>query len=215
MAPALLDLGIGGLRALVEEPAASTMRWNTGVAGHLLTASVGVWLDSIDERQPVLDALATVGCTTHAYLVTESVPLSYERRFWEEPGWEAGARSPGVALLTLFPKRGGLGDEEFFAAWHGEQTPLSFELHPITLYMRNTIARPLTAGAPPFRGIVEESVPTIADLLDFDRFYSAGGDPAELKRRLHRSMEVHERFTDMGELEMVPCAEHLFRVVST
>jgi hypothetical protein len=209
VAPALLDLGVHGLRVLVEEPEAAAMRFGADPDdGSLLTASVGVWLDSIDDRQPVLDALAAAGCTTHAYLVTESVPLAYA-------SLPEGRPSPGVALLTMFHQRDGVPDDEFFANWHGIQTPLSFELHPITLYMRNTIARALTPGAPPFRGIVEETVPTLEDLLDFDRFYSAGGDPEELKRRLDRSMEVHNLFTDMATLQMVPCREHLFKVLST
>ena len=210
VAPALLDLGVHGLRVLTEEPAAKAMRFGANDDGGLLTASVGVWVDSIDEHQPVLDALAAAGCTTHAFLVTESVPLAYADRSWPE-----GTRSPGVALLTLFHKRDGLSDEEFYANWHGVQTPLSFELHPITLYMRNSIARALTPGAPAFRGIVEETVATLEDLLDFDRFYSAGGDADELRRRMEHSMEVHDSFTDMATLQMVPCNEVLFRVVST
>jgi hypothetical protein len=137
VAPALLDLGVHGLRILVEEPAAAAMRYGANPDGQVLTASVGVWLDSIDDRQRVLDALAAAGCTTHAFLVTESVPLAYE------------------------------------------------------------------------------TVPTLEDLLDFDRFYSAGGDPEELKRRIDRSMEVHHMFTDMATLQMVPCQEHLFKVLST
>ena len=208
VAPALLDLGIHGLRVLVEEPDAAAMRFGAAEDGGLLTASVGVWLDSIDERQPVLDALAAAGCTTHAFLVTESVPLAYAEVPAERP-------SPGVALLTLFLKRDGLDDDAFYANWHGVQTPLSFELHPITLYMRNSIARALTPGAPAFRGIVEETVPTLEDLLDFDRFYSAGGDPEELKKRMEHSMQVHDMFTDMATLQMVPCRETLFRVLST
>jgi hypothetical protein len=208
VAPALLDLGVHGLRVLVEEPEAAAMRFGAADDGSLLTASVGVWVDSIDDRQPILDAIAAAGCTTHAFLVTESVPLAYAEVPSERP-------SPGVALLTLFHQRGGLSDEEFFANWHGIQTPLSFELHPITLYMRNTIARALTPGAPAFRGIVEETVPTLEDLLDLDRFYSAGGDAEELNRRLQRSMEVHDSFTDMATLQMVPCREHLYKVVST
>ena len=80
MAPALLDLGVHGLRVLTEEPAAAAMRFGADADGGLLTASVGVWVDSIDDRQPVLDALAAAGCTTHAFLVTESVPLAYADR---------------------------------------------------------------------------------------------------------------------------------------
>ena len=210
VAPALLDLGVHGLRVLTEEPDAAAMRFGAKDDGGLLTASVGVWVDSIDEHQPVLDAITAAGCTTHAFLVTESVPLAYADRSWPE-----GTPSPGVALLTLFHKRDGLSDEEFYANWHGVQTPLSFELHPITLYMRNSIARSLTPGAPAFRGIVEETVETLEDLLDFDRFYSAGGDPDELRRRMEHSMEVHDSFTDMATLQMVPCREDLFKVVST
>jgi len=208
VAPALLDLGVHGLRVLVEEPQAAAMRFGADAEGNLLTASVGVWVDSIDDRRPILDALATAGCVTHAFLVTESVPLAYAEVPAERP-------SPGVALLTLFHQREGLPDDEFYANWHGVQTPLSFELHPITLYMRNSIARALTPGAPAFRGIVEESVPSLEDLLDFDRFYSAGGDRDELRRRMEHSMEVHDSFTDMATLQMVPCREHLFKVVST
>lgn len=211
-APALLDRGVDGLRVLTEDPDAAAMRFGAADDGRLLTASVGVWVDSIDHRQPVLDAIAAAadGCTAHAFLVTESVPLAYAQRDWPE-----GARSPGVALLTLFHRRAGLSDDEFFRAWHGVQTPLSFELHPITLYMRNSIARALTPGAPPFAGIVEESVPTLDHLLDLDAFYSAGGDKDELRRRLTHSMEVHEQFTDMATLQTVPCAEVLYKVVST
>ena len=56
MAPALLDLGVHGLRVLTEEPGAAAMRFGANDDGGLLTASVGVWVDSIDDRQPVLDA---------------------------------------------------------------------------------------------------------------------------------------------------------------
>ena len=111
--------------------------------------------------------------------------------------------------------RAELRDDEFYANWHGVQTPLTFELHPVTLYMRNSVARALTPGSPAFADIVEETVPSLEDLLDFGRFYSAGGDQAELNRRLTHSMEVHERFTDMASMEMVACSEHIFRTVST
>lgn len=58
-------------------------------------------------------------------------------------------------------------------------------------------------------------MPSLDHLLDLDRFYGAGGGRDELTHRLAGSMELHERFTDRKQLETVPCAEHLFRVVST
>ena len=142
--------------------------------------------------------------------MTESVPLAYERI-----DWPLGERSPGVSIVTLFHKKADLTDEEFFAVWHGEQTPITFELHPVTLYMRNAVWRTLPEDAEAFRGIVEECVPSLDHLLDFDRFYGAGGDPARLKDNMDRSMAIHHRFTDMNTMQMVPCYEYLFAVVST
>lgn len=211
VAPALLDAGIAGLRVNVEAPEGAAMRWGANADGSLLTSTVGVWLASIDDRAPVEAQLGRVPTATRAgYVVSESVPLAYERI-----DWPLGTRSPGVSIVTLFHKAAGLSDEEYFAVWHGEQTPISFDLHPITLYMRNAIWRTLPPGGEDFRGLVEECVPTLDDLLDLDRFYSAGGDPDELTRRMESSMAVHDRFTDMSTLQMVPCAEHVFRVVST
>ena len=166
----------------------------------------------LDRRsQPVVEQRSTgSGARWAAHLVTESVPLAYERI-----DWPLGERSPGVSIVTLFHKRDELTDEEFFAVWHGEQTPISFELHPITLYMRNAVWRIAAGAGRAFRGIVEECVPSLDDLLDFDRFYGAGGDPARLKDNMDRSMAIHHRFTDMDTMQMVPCHEYLFGVVST
>lgn len=210
VAPALCDAGALGLRVNVEAPEAAAMRWGAGPGGSLLFATIGVWLASIDEHQIVDEHLGPLGVRWAAHLVTESVPLAYERI-----GWPLGTRSPGVSIVTLFHKRSGLSDEQFFEVWHGEQTPISFELHPITLYMRNAVWRVLPVGAEPFRGIVEECLPSLEHLLDLDRFYGAGGDQARLKANLERSAAVHNRFTDMETMQMVPCHEYLFRVVST
>lgn len=210
VAPALLDAGVAGLRMNIEAPEATAMRWGAAADGGLLCATVGVWIDSIDGRPTVDQCIDATGSRWAAHLVTESVPLAYDRI-----DWPLGERSPGISIVTLFHKRAGLSDEEFFAVWHGEQTPITFELHPVTLYMRNAVWRTLPDGAEPFRGIVEECVPTLDDLLDFDRFYGAGGDAAKLRDNMERSMAVHHRFTDMETMQMVPCHEHLFSVVST
>jgi hypothetical protein len=211
VAPALLDTGVAGLRVNIEAPEAAAMRWGAAADGSLLFATIGVWLPSIDDRAMVDDVVGRPGVRWAAHLVTESVPLAYK-----DIDWDLGSRSPGVSIVTLFGKLDGLTDEEFFAVWHGEQTPISFELHPITLYMRNAVWRVLPAKpGEQFRGIVEECVGSLDDLLDFDRFYGAGGDPARLKDNMARSMAVHHRFTDMVTMQMVPCHEYLYRVVST
>jgi hypothetical protein len=188
----------------------TSKRWGAAADGGLLFATIGVWVPSIDDRPTIDEPIARLGARWAAHLVTESVPLAYERI-----DWPAGQRSPGVSIVTLFHKRADLTDDEFFAVWHGEQTPISFELHPITLYMRNAVWRVMPEDAEPFRGIVEECVPSLDHLLDFDSFYGAGGDPAKLKDNIDRSMAIHNRFTDMQTMQMVPCHEYLFRVVST
>ncbi len=210
VAPALVDLGLTGLRMNIEAPEAASMRWGAAADGALLCATVGVWLSSLDDRSAVEEQLERTGVRWAAHLVTESVPLAYE-----EIDWPLGDRSPGISIVTLFHKRADLTDDEFFAVWHGEQTPITFELHPVTLYMRNAVWRTMPEGAEPFRGIVEECVPSLDDLLDFDRFYGAGGDAAKLQDNMERSMAIHHRFTDMNTMQMVPCHEYLFAIVST
>jgi len=210
VAPGLLDLDPAGLRMNIEAPEAASMRWGEAADGSLLCATVGVWLSSLDERSAVEAQLDRVGARWAAHLVTESVPLAYAHI-----GWTLGDRSPGISIVTLFHKRSDLSDEEFFAVWHGEQTPITFELHPVMLYMRNAVWRTMPEDAEAFRGIVEECVPSLDDLLDFDRFYGAGGDAGKLKDNMERSMAIHHRFTDMNTMQMVPCHEYLFTVVST
>lgn len=210
VAPGLLDIGLAGLRMNIEAPEAASMRWGAAADGALLCATVGVWLSSVEDRSAVEKQLDRVGARWAAHLVTESVPLAYK-----DIDWPLGDPSPGISIVTLFHKRADLTDEEFFAVWHGEQTPITFELHPVTLYMRNAVWRTLPDGAEAFRGIVEECVPTLDDLLDFDRFYGAGGDAAKLQDNMERSMAIHHRFTDMNTMQMVPCHEYLFALLST
>ena len=65
VAAALLDLGVHGLRILTEEPAASAMRFGAADDGGLLTASVGVWVDSISPWSiPWATAAASITSST-------------------------------------------------------------------------------------------------------------------------------------------------------
>ncbi len=210
LAPGLLEDGVAGLRINIEAPEAGAMRWGAAPDGGLLWATLGVWLPSIDDRAGVEERVDRVDARSAAHLVTESVPLAYA-----QIDWPLGDRSPGISIVTLFHKRSDLSDEEFFAVWHGEQTPITFELHPVTLYMRNAVWRTMPEGAEAFRGIVEECVPSLEDLLDLDRFYGARGDVARLTDNMARSMAVHHRFTDMDTMQMVPCHEYVFAVLST
>ena len=168
--------------------------------GRTLAACVSVWVESQDLRASLEPTLFGVAARASGYLVTESVPLRCPDRRWAD-----GERSPGVTLWTAFPKPERVSDEAFFAHWYGSHTPLSFEVHPLWQYVRNAVARPLTAGAAPYRAIVEERFRTLDEILDMKRFF--GGDLANIKR----VMDDLAAFTDMATMNTTPMSEYIVK----
>jgi hypothetical protein len=174
--------------------------------GDKVGATVGLWLDSLDQRGPYEAVLGGAADRVAGYLVTESVPLAYEQRTWPD-----GERSPGVKQITMFDKRSDIDDTQFFARWHGSHTPLTFEVHPVCLYVRHAVARPVTDGAPRWRGIVEEGLREVDDLTDPMRYFSAGGSPEALERNVKRVMDDVATFLDLESVESYPTAEYILR----
>jgi hypothetical protein len=130
-------------------------------------AIVSVWLDSIDDRGAVEDAVNGTGGAVDGYLVTESVPQRRADRTWPD-----GEQSPGITHCTWFPKPDRLSDAEFFHGWHDVHTPASFRLHPLRWeYVRDAVARAVTPDAPPIRAIVLERFRTVEDYADPGRLY--------------------------------------------
>jgi hypothetical protein len=110
--------------------------------GASLVALVEVWLDSLDTRRHVE---ACFSGRYDGYLVTESVP--------QTPSSSGGL----LTHLSWFPKPDRLSDEEFYRGWQEGHTPTTWELHPHRVgYVRDAVARVLTPGSPPVRGIVSE-----------------------------------------------------------
>jgi hypothetical protein len=143
VAPVLLDLGVAGLRVCVEEPEGKAFQVGSNPDGSLLAACVSIWVDSYDNREPHESALAQVDAQTYGWIVAESESLAYgENRTWPD-----GEPSPGLSITTFFDKKEGLSDDDFYRIWHGEHTPLSFEVHPLWLYVRNQVLRSITPGA--------------------------------------------------------------------
>lgn len=209
--PALLAFPeVRGLRLTIEDPEGSWMRRGTGPDGALIAATVSAWLPSIDDREPISLVMAEAPAVHHTYLVTESVPLDYgPRRTWKD-----GERTPGRSITTVFDKRADISEEGFFGIWHGEHTPLTFEIHPVWSYVRNSAWRALSTGAPPLRAIVYESVPEPEDLYDLHRFFGSGGDKDELKRRIARVDAHVATFADTKSLETTPTNEWILRSLS-
>src|ERR687891_1003894 len=204
--PELLQLDPRGLTvnvvdAAVDMSAVVPMRDPDGVG-----ATVGLWLDSLDDRGSFEDVLGAAADRLAGYLVTESVPLAYKGRTWPD-----GDRSPGVKQITMFDRRPDIDDTQFFARWHGPHTPLTFEVHPVCLYVRHAVARPLTEGAPRWRGIVEEGLREVEDLTDPMRYFSAGGSKGTLERNVKRVMDDVATFLDLESVESYATAEYILR----
>lgn len=209
--PELLELGVAGLRICVEEPVGKAYRVGANPDGGLLAASVSIWIDSYDHRGPHEAVLARAETQVHGWLVAESVALGYgERRTWPD-----GERSPGLSITTFFDKKAGVDDETFFRIWHGEHTPLSFDIHPFWLYVRNQVMRPITPGAPSVRGIVYEAVPADEDMLDFTRFFGCADEPDRLMDQIAVVNDHMDTFGNTSTLQCVPMREWILKTVST
>jgi hypothetical protein len=205
--PGLLALDPHGLTINVVDPGIDRSA-TVGVPDKGVGATVGLWLDSLDDRGPYESVLGTAATRVAGYLVTESVPLAYGARTWPD-----GERSPGVKQITMFDKRPDIEDEVFFAQWHGSHTPLTFEVHPVCLYVRHAVARPVTEGAPPWRGIVEEGLRGVEDLTDPMRYFSAGGSHDTLEHNVKRVLDDVSSFLDLGSVESYPTREYILRTL--
>lgn len=167
--------------------------------GKTISASVSLWLDSLDRRTPLEAALRAISARVDGYLVTESMPRRCPDRDWPD-----GARSPGVTLWTAFPKPDRVSDEEFYARWHGSHTPLSFEIHPLWEYTRNAVARVLTPGGPPYRAIVEERFRTLDELVDPMKFFGSA-------ENVHRVLTDIATFSDLESMNTAPMSEWIIK----
>ena len=189
-----LDVNVSDLLGTIPKP---MLLMGEGAS---LSAAISLWLDCYDARGPVEDVLRSRAARLDGYLVTESVPQACRDRDWPD-----GARSPGVTHFTWFEKPAAVSDEDFFRAWHEVHTPFSFELHPRRWsYVRNSVARALTPGAPPIRAIVVERFRSLEDYTDPKRLFGS-------KDVLARSAAEVAHYADPSRLHSVPLSEFILR----
>lgn len=180
---------------------AAAFRFGDDPDGHVLSSALTVWVDRVEQTDEIVDQLPEAGRTT-PYLVTESVPLEWQGRDWPD-----GVRSPGVSLLTAFPRVEGLADDDFFARWHGSHSVLTFAIHPVLRYVRNSVTRQLADG-PPADAVVTEGF-TVDDLLDPSRFYGVGEPELPWRDAIERINADLVTFADMARLQTAPTEELL------
>ena len=176
-----------------------------------LVAGVGVWLPAHDRRDGVEAALAAVGVRRAGYLVTESSWCEYgenDRR--AERDWPRGERSPGVATFSLVTRNPRLDQRTFREFWYGHQSPMSEAVQPRWRYIRNTVAHPVTPGAPPVDGIVVECWPSEEVVADPVAFHHGADDPAVGHENLQVMLDSVDQLFALDRLRSVAMSEYLY-----
>ena len=203
-APALREEGALKIDVLVADAAVSA-----GAASRIArlsppcAAEVAFWLDNSDDRQPCEALLRSHADALEGFLVVESLPLRSAERDQRD-----GSRTPGFTLVTGITRLASVSYEDFLQIWHEDHKRVAEETQSTFSYVRNTVARPLTAGAPGWAGVVEESFP-IEALTDPETWYDAAGDTERFKVNLARMMESCQRFLDLGQIDSHPMSEYL------
>ncbi len=177
-----------------------------------LSAEVSLWLECLDERRPFEEVLAGVNARMAGYLVTESLYTDYGGNRHSGPRtWPDGERSPGVLAVTLIEQPARLTYEEWIERWHGTQSPVSERIQPRARYVRNAVVRPLTEGAPAYKGIVDEAWPSAKHVTDPMLFYLAEGSEERMKANIKTMLESVNAFLDMDRIRTATMSEYFLK----
>ena len=163
---------------------------------------VSFWVSSAFRRAPLERLLAEAFARIAGYEVAESTILP---NVLHRPG--EGERTYGFSQVTFLQVPPRLTYESWRRVWFEEHTPVGIDTQANFLYVHNVVVMPLTAGAPPFRGIVEECFPPEA-LRDSQVFYNASGDEARHQRHQQRMMESCAKFIDFDRIDVIATSEY-------
>lgn len=167
-------------------------------------ALVSFWLECCGDRRSAEAVLATAAHRLAGYLVAESHPLRTET-----PEGGVGKRMPGFSLVGCIEPADGVSQHDFVTTWEEVHRVVAIETQSTFEYVRNEVVRPLTGGAPPWRGIVEEGFP-IEALTNPQAFYDAVGDEPKYQANLKRMMESCAAFLSLEKVDSHPMSEYRF-----
>ena len=165
-------------------------------------AVASFWLDACDDRGPIEGELARHTARLAGYLVVESVPL-VNTTHTAGPG----ERTPGINMIALIERPERIAYDRWIEHWHGRHKRVALETQCTYAYVRNVVVRPLTAGAPPWAGIVEEGFPAEA-VTNPMLWYRAEGSRQTLEKNLGRMIESVQAFLDIDKVESHPMSEY-------
>lgn len=176
-----------------------------------LVAALGVWLPAHDRRAGVEAALDGLGVRRAGYLVTESSWCEYGENARRAPrDWPIGARSPGVTTFSLVSRNPRLDPRTFRELWYEHQSPMSEAVQPRWRYVRNTVAHPVTPGAPPYDGLVAECWPDEELVADPIAFHGGAEDAAVGEENLRVMLDSVDQLFALDRLRSVAMSEYLY-----
>jgi hypothetical protein len=167
-------------------------------------AMASFWVDDVDERAPLEDALARRAERLAGYSVLESVGLANTTH-----RADPGERTPGVNVVACISAAPGISRETFLERWLERHRTVALETQGTYAYVRNVVVRPLTANAPGWDGIVEEGFPA-ESVGNPHLWYGTGGSDELLKQRMERMIASCRSFLDLGRVEQHPLSEYVF-----
>lgn len=207
LGPRLLELGVSGLVLhLADEhvayaEAARRVRRTPGMVG-----LVSVFTETMAEVPAVEDLLRAVVPRYAGYRVDPHVALANTTRLAP-----LGERTPDPVVVAFLERPERLSASEWRRVWREEHVPVAIETQSTFHYVRNVVREPLTKGAPPWEGIVEEGFPRDA-LLDPKVWYAADGDQALFEQRFRRMMASVKKFLEPEKVESIPTSEYRLRL---
>jgi hypothetical protein len=172
---------------------------------------INIWLKDMSKCKHIEGLLAAAGFRIAGYLVDESVYTDYGgNRHSAKRDWPDGHRSPGVVAVTLMERPARIPREEWIRRWHGTMSPVSEAIQPRARYVRNLVLSPLTEGAPPFEGIVEEVWPSKKHVSNMFLFYGAE-NIFQLARNMYRILRTVKSFLDLRSIRTTIMSEYFIK----
>jgi hypothetical protein len=213
VAPDLLALGPHRLSIDVWDPESDIPAPVPTPEGETpLHGLVSLWIDAVDHRTPYEEVLCAATTRLAGYEVVESLYRDYGGNQWSGPrDWPDGVRSPGVLTVALLQQHPDQTFEEWMTRWHTRISPITEAIQPRSRYVRNAVFRPVTDGAPPVRGIVEEAWPSLEHVTDPMLFYCGEGDTERMNAHVTQMIEEINAFIDLSTLRSVTMSEWILK----
>lgn len=174
------------------------------LGAHAPDALLTFWIECVQDRASAEALIEGIAGKRAGYLVVESQAL----RLATDPG-QRGKRTRGFSLVGCIEPKSGLSHARFIEIWETIHREVAIKTQSTFSYIRNEVVRPVTPGAPPWQGIIEEGFPNEA-LSNPQAFYDAVGDEPKYRENLRRMIESCDAFLSLKDVDSHPMSEYRF-----